>query len=76
MKDKLTPDEQAQVDRLFGEIQTMRKYQKRFFDGDKSILRTAIFWEKQVDQSIAQITKDLEIRPPQSKGDASQGSLL
>lgn len=72
----LKPDQQAAVERLFTEIQTMRKYQRQFFDGNKGALRTAIFWEKQVDTSMVQVMKDLDIQTTQSKGNASQGSLL
>lgn len=76
MKSQLTPAEQEQVSRLFGEIQTMRKYQKQFFDGNKGALKTAIFWEKQVDNSMSRAMKDMDIKPPQSNGNANQGSLL
>lgn len=72
MDEKLKKD----VEQFMNAYKTMRKYQKSFFDGNKSALRTAIYWENQTDNYAAKVIADNGIKIDISKGDASQQALL
>lgn len=76
MKDSLTPEDQQLITRFLTEVDTMRNYQKKFFDGNKSVLKTSMYWENQVDNSRKLVQQRLEVELIKSKGNASQGSML
>lgn len=67
---------QKDLEQFFGAYNTMRKYQKKFFGGDKASLRQAMFWENQTDNLFVKVMADYGLRISESKGPASQGAFL
>ena len=65
---------------LLTAYRTMRKYQNRYFAGDKSALKMAKYWENQMDNLAAKHALDYHlVLTPEPKGgpaNTSQGSLL
>lgn len=72
----LKPEDIQLVEQLLNELQAMRKYQKQFFAGNKGAMRNAIFYENSVDNSRILVAQRLGINVKDSKGQASQATLL
>lgn len=64
MKDQLTPEDQELLQKFIQADATMRKYQKQFFNGKKSIQRTAMYWENQSDNYRILVMQRLGIELP------------
>ena len=54
----------------------MRKYQKSYFSGNKAALKQAIYYENQTDNLAKKLQFDFGLTVTESKGPASQQSLL
>jgi hypothetical protein len=72
MDEKLRKD----LEQFMSSYNTMRKYQRAFFDGNKSALRTAIYHENQTDNFAKKVEVEHGLKVTVSRGDASQQSLL
>lgn len=72
----MTDQKKDALEEFLGSYQTMRKYQKKFFSGDKASLKIAIYWENQTDNYAKKMEDDLGLKVSASKGQATQGEML
>lgn len=72
----MTDQEKTAIEQFMGAYNTMRKYQKKFFGGDKASLKTAIYWENQTDNFAKKLEYDMGLKIPDSKGQATQGKAF
>ena len=72
----MTSEEKTIIERLVNTGHTMRKYQQRYFAGDKSALRAAKNWEAEYDRQEKIVVKTLSLAIAEPKGPVQQGSLM
>lgn len=72
----MTDNETKALTQLATSYNAMRKYQKRFFNGDKSAIKMAIYHENQTDNYISRMIADNQLKLPEIKGESTQGSLM
>lgn len=67
---------QKDLEQFLSSYQTMRKYQKQFFNGNKGAMKNAIFWENQTDNYAKKVQLDNKLVLAEINGDATQGRLI
>lgn len=72
----MTEQETALLTRALTTYATMRRYQKRFFEGDKGALKQAIYYENQADNDMANVMLTFKIAVVPPKGPSAQGKLI